>query len=29
MKQKVLLTLLAGVLTLTSTVDAEEGGSGH
>jgi hypothetical protein len=29
MKQKVLLTLLAGALTLTSTVDAEEGGSGH
>ena len=29
MKQKGLLILLAGVLTLVSTTDAEEGGSGH
>jgi hypothetical protein len=29
MKQKVLSTLLAGALTLTSTVDAEEGCIGH
>ena len=29
MKQKVLLALLAGALTPTSTVDAEEGCIGH